>query len=149
MPTPASIPATIEVQIKEGRLAKVARDNELIKHLLSQSNLHIESAQKLIDGDDLVAAHLVAYDAIRKSCAALLVSYGLRATSRGGHYALFECAAALSSDLQDYFPDLDILRRQRDAYEYPTFAGNEPTKFLVEQVIEMARTVLAFVKNSS
>ena len=126
MPTPTNFPFAVKALLKEGRLEIVARDQELIEHLLSQSNLHIKSAQKLTDSEDLVAAHLVAYDAIRKSC-----------------------AAAVSSDLQDYFPDLDVLRRQRNAYEYPSFASNEPTKSSVEQVIEMARTVLSFVKISN
>jgi len=131
--------------IVEGRLSRIDRDQQLIDHLLVQARLHIESAELLLKSDDLIAAHLVAYDAVRKSCTALLASQGLRPTSRGGHHALFECIAEVSAELHEYFPDLDTLRRQRNSYEYPSFAGHAPTELLLTQSIALVKFVLLTV----
>lgn len=128
--------------IVEGRLSRIDRDQQLINHLLVQARHHIESADLLFKSDDLIAAHLVAYDAVRKSCTALLASHGLRPTSRGGHHASLECIVELSTELNVYFPDFDNLRRQRNSYGYPSFAGLEPTEFSIRQAIVLANSVL-------
>ncbi len=83
--------SVVESLIATGRLTRTSRDQRLINQLLEHAQLHIQSAELLVGSDDLIAAFQIAYDAVRKSCAALLVYHELRTTSRGGHHALFEC----------------------------------------------------------
>ncbi len=133
--------SVVERLIAEGRLNRIARDQKLINSLLDQTHLHIMSAELLLRNEDFIAAYLIAYDAVRKLCAALLAYHGLRATSRGGHHALFECIAELSHELRKYLADLEVLRRQRNAYEYPAAAGKAPSASQVQHAVATARAV--------
>ncbi len=133
--------STVDRLIDVGRIARISRDQRLIKQLLEHANLHIESAELLIGCDDSIAAFQIAYDAVRKLCAALLVHHGFRATSRGGHHALFECVSELSDELRMYLADFEVLRRQRNAYEYPAAAGKSPSDSQIQHAVATARAV--------
>ncbi|WP_236808213.1 hypothetical protein [Amycolatopsis albispora] len=54
---------------------------------------HIASARLLIDSDP-EGAYTLAYDGARRALAAVLQNQGLRATSRGGHIAVYEAVRA-------------------------------------------------------
>ncbi len=60
------------------------------------------------------------YDAARKSLAAVLQVQGLRATSRGGHYAIQEAITAqfTKPPPRDAFRPFGRLRRTRNQIEY-------------------------------
>jgi len=131
----------IDRLIAEGRLNGIARDGQLIDQLREQAQLHIVSAELLLRSEDPIAAFQIAYDAVRKLCAALIAYHGLRATSRGGHHALFECVAELSEELRKYLADLDDLRRQRNSYEYPTTAGQIPSVSQIQYAVATAHAV--------
>ena len=135
----------VESLIATGRIARISRDRQLINQLLEHAHLHIENAEFLVDSDDSVAAFQIAYDAVRKLCAALLVDYGLRTTSRGGHHALFECISELSDELRIYVADLELLRRQRNACEYPSAAGKSPSASQIQHAVATARDVRRIV----
>jgi hypothetical protein len=77
-----------------GELERVAPDQAVARRLLADAGKHLDTAAAGITGDDLAGAYQLAYDALRKSAAALLAEQGLRATSRGGHIAIQEAVAA-------------------------------------------------------
>lgn len=133
--------STVDRLIDVGRIARIFRDQRLIKQLLEHANLHIESAELLVGCDDSIAAFQIAYDAVRKLCAALLAYHGFRTTSRGGHHALFECVSELSDELRMYLVDFEVLRRQRNAYEYPAAAGKVPSDSQIQYAVATARAV--------
>lgn len=133
--------SVVESLIAAGRIARTSRDQRLINQLLKQARRHIQSAELLVGGDDSVAAFQIAYDAVRKLCAALLAYHGLRTTSRGGHYALFECVSELSDELRKYLADFEMLRRQRNAHEYPAAAGKAPSALQIQHVVATGRAV--------
>jgi len=135
------VSSVVEILLATGRLTRISRDRRLINQLLEQTQLHIKSAELLVGRDDSIAAFQIAYDAVRKSCVALLAYHGLRATSRGGHHALFECVAELTEELHEYVAEFDILRQQRNSYEYPTMAGEAPIAAQIQHAVATARDV--------
>lgn len=139
--------SAVESLIAVGRLTRISRDRRLINQLLEHARLHIESAELLVGSDDSIAAFQIAYDAVRKLCAALLVHHGLRTTSRGGHHALFECVSELSEELEEYLADLEVLRRQRNAYEYPTIASQAPSASQIQHAVATARAISRIVSD--
>lgn len=102
--------------VAAGRLERVPPDLDAADRAIDSARRHLRSAASLADTDpDL--AYTALYDAIRKSCAALLLADGLRATSRGGHLAVQNAVTALygrGGPLRAF----DRVRRQRNAVEY-------------------------------
>jgi hypothetical protein len=66
------------------------------------------------------SAFTLAYDAARFACTALLAQQGLRATTRGGHYAV---EVAVRSQFGGTFDRFGGLRRQRNDIEYPVIVA--------------------------
>src|SRR5215469_6229957 len=62
------------------------------------------------------SAFTLAYDAARFACTALLAQQGLRATTRGGHYAV---EVAVRAQFGATFDRYGGLRRQRNDIDYP------------------------------
>ena len=73
-----------------------------------------------VAGNDPESAIVLAYDAARFVCTALLAQQGLRPTSGGGHYAV---ERAVRAQFGDSFRPFGALRRRRNELEYPLFAG--------------------------
>jgi hypothetical protein len=71
-------------------------------------------------GTDPDSAFTLAYDAARFACTALLIQQGLRATARGGHYAV---EVAIRHQFDGKFDQFGGLRRQRNEIEYPQIVG--------------------------
>ena len=109
----------IKALIAAGNLQTVAPSLESARGFLAQAAGHLGSAQKLADTDP-TGAYTLLYDAARKSLAALLQAQGLRATSRGGHYAIQEAIAAqfTKPPPRDAFRPFGRLRRTRNQVEY-------------------------------
>jgi hypothetical protein len=106
----------VDALLAAGRLERVPPDPGTAARAIDSARRHLRSAEALADTDpDL--AYTALYDAIRKSCAALLLADGLRATSRGGHLAVQQAVTALhgrGGPLRSF----DRVRRQRNAVEY-------------------------------
>jgi hypothetical protein len=79
--------------LASGNLQKVAPSREAATTFLDAAERHLESALAVTESDP-DGAYSLLYDAARKSLAALLQTQGLRATSRGGHYAIQEAITA-------------------------------------------------------
>jgi hypothetical protein len=62
------------------------------------------------------SAFVLAYDAARQACTALLAHQGLRPTTSGGHYAVEESVRAQFGTVMRPF---GALRRRRNELEYP------------------------------
>jgi hypothetical protein len=87
--------------------------------LLAQARDHLDSAE-LVAKTDAVGAYQMLYDAARKALCAILENEGLRATSRGGHIAVFEAITAqLDPPLGQVLRPFDRMRRRRNDAEYP------------------------------
>ena len=84
---------TIKALLAEQNLQKVSPSVETAGTALEAAARHLDSALVLAD-DDPEGAYALLYDAARKSLVAVLQAQGLRATSRGGHYAVQEAIAA-------------------------------------------------------
>lgn len=83
---------------------------------LTKARRTLASAEAIADTDP-DSAFTLAYDAARFACAALLAQQGLRATSRGGHYAV---ETAVREQFDGKFSSFGGIRRQRNDIEYPT-----------------------------
>lgn len=83
--------------------------------LLEQARRTASTAARLTT-DDPYSAYVLAYDAARFACVALLAQQGLRATTSGGHYAV---ERAVRAQFGDGFRPFGALRRRRNELEYP------------------------------
>jgi hypothetical protein len=84
----------IQTLLAAGEPERVAPDDRVPQRLLADAGRHLAAAAAGLDADDFAGAYQLAYDALRKSAAALLAVQGLRATSRGGHLAVQEAVTA-------------------------------------------------------
>jgi hypothetical protein len=110
---------TIKAMITAANLQKVAPSRDAAHHFLVQAAGHIDSAERVAAADPTDAYSLL-YDAARKSLAAVLQTQGLRATSKGGHYAIQEAINAQfpGSPPRETFRSFRRLRRTRNQVEY-------------------------------
>ena len=109
----------VDQMIERGELDRVVPSREQADLLLKQARAHVETARASAP-DDPAGAYSLAYDAARKALAAVLANEGLRASSRGGHIAVYEAATAqLVPPLGAQIRPFDRMRRTRNAHEYP------------------------------
>lgn len=86
------------------------------------------------------SAYVLAYDAARFACIALLAQQGLRATTSGGHYAVERTVRAQFGEGFRPFADL---RRRRNELEYPRLPADTATADEAEQAVEVARRLIS------
>jgi hypothetical protein len=110
--------ATIERLLAAGELQSVTGANADGQPWITKARRVLTSAAGLCETDP-ESAYLLAYDAARFACAALLTHQGLRATSAGGHYAI---DVAVREQFGGPFEEFGGLRRQRNelAYQFVT-----------------------------
>src|SRR6266508_4458823 len=89
--------AIIERLIDGRRLQKVSGAQADGAALLARAHRTVETA-RMIATDDPDSAYVLAYDAMRQACTALLAHQGLRPTTQGGHYAVEEAVRAQFGD---------------------------------------------------
>jgi len=77
---------------------------------------HTPAAARAIEQANPDSAFVLAYDAARQACTALLAQQGLRPTTSGGHYAVDESVRAQFGTILRPF---GALRRRRNELEYP------------------------------
>ena len=137
--------------IRDQKIEEISTSRETIQVLLDDATRHIASSQTLDVSADMHGAFQLAYDSTRKSCAALLNYYGYRATNRGGHFAVFDCAGKLIDSISDELDGLQETRRLRNAMEYPgdtrLFLNGDDVSEAIDlavRVRRIARSVLTF-----
>jgi hypothetical protein len=118
----------------------VAGDLATASEWIEDARRHIQGA-RAVESIDPAGAYVLAYDAARKSVAAVLLTTGHRVTSRpGSHQALSRFAKTLAKDTgEPALEHLDRLRRNRNRSEYgtPTFGAAE-----VKEAIQIAGAIV-------
>lgn len=130
--------ADVEQLLTGHELEAVEPDGRVADRLLADARRHVASAGAALQLDDLAGAYQLAYDALRKSAAALLAVQGLRATSRGGHVAVQDAVRAQFGGTGSPFRSFSRIRRLRTATEYPDTDGSGPDRADVEDALTVA-----------
>jgi hypothetical protein len=107
--------------------------------LLAQAGRTATTAGSLVQADPY-SAYVLAYDAARFACIALLAQQGLRATTSGGHYAV---ERAVRAQFGEGFRPFADLRRRRNELEYPRLPADTATADEAEQAVEVARRLIS------
>ena len=106
--------------------------------LLAQARTTVTTAASLLE-TDAYSAFVLAYDAARFACVALLAQQGLRATVDGGHLGVENTVRAQFGDGFRPFADL---RRRRNELEYPRLPADTATVDEARQAVEVARGLI-------
>ena len=106
--------AAIERLISDGELQVLAGAEANGEPWIAKARRTLRSAANLA-GSDPDSAYVLAYDAARFACNALLHQQGLRPTTTGGHYAV---DVAIREQFGGPFEQYGGLRRQRNELEY-------------------------------
>ena len=124
--------------ITDGELEPVTADQSTAQRLLDDASRHLNTAIDALASKDLAGAYQLAYDALRKSAAALLAAQGLRATSRGGHVAVQDTGFAQFGSSVKVLRSFSRIRRGRNRFEYPDADSSVPTSEDVLDAIHVA-----------
>jgi hypothetical protein len=109
--------------------------------LLAQAQRTAATAGELVHSD-AYSAYVLAYDAARFACIALLAQQGMRATTSGGHYAV---ERAVRAQFGEGFRPFADLRRRRNELEYPRLPADTATADEAQQAVEAANRLIAAV----
>ena len=115
--------AAIEQLAADGELQQVTGAQADGQPWIAKARRTRASAAELINSDP-DSAYILAYDAARFACVALLTHQGLRPTTTGGHYAV---DVAVREQFGGPFEQFGALRRQRNELEYPSLATDTLT----------------------
>jgi HEPN domain-containing protein len=107
--------------------------------LLAQARRTAATAASLVRAD-AYSAYVLAYDAARFACNALLAQQGMRATTEGGHYAV---ERAVRTQFGEGFRPFADLRRRRNELEYPRLPADTATADEAQQAVEVAERLIA------
>jgi hypothetical protein len=94
----------------------------------------------VIGGEDPYSSYVLAYDATRVACTALLAQQGLRPTTRGGHYAVEQ---AVRSQFGQGFRPFGTLRRRRNELEYPHLPDDNASADEAAEAVTTAQRLIA------
>jgi hypothetical protein len=130
--------AIIERLIAAGQLQSVSGSRADGKPWLDKASTTLASAQQIADRDP-DSAYVLAYDAARQACGALLAQQGLRPTTAGGHYAVEE---AVRAQFGHRFRPFGTLRRRRNELEYPTHPGERADADEARAALAEAQTII-------
>jgi acetylornithine deacetylase/succinyl-diaminopimelate desuccinylase-like protein len=105
---------------------------------LERASHTLVSAQSLLDTDP-INAFVLAYDAVRQACTALLTHQGLRPTSSGGHVAV---ERAVRAQFGAPFAPYGGLRRRRNEVEYPSHPDEHVDPKEASEAINIAESLI-------
>jgi len=131
----------VERLLEEGRI-------ERVQGAQADGESWLERARRSLDAARIIAAAapnssiILAYDAARQACVALLAQQGLRPTTAGGHYAIEEAVRAqFGAGLRAF----GGLRRRRNELEYPLYPSEEASAAEAAEALETASDVIEAV----
>jgi hypothetical protein len=139
MPKWARGVAEVEQLVARGDLERVSGAAADGTPLLEQARKTAATAAGLVSSD-AYSAYVLAYDAARFACIALLAQQGLRATTSGGHYAVEQ---AVRAQFGDGFRPFGAFRRRRNELEYPHLPSDTATSEEAEQAAATAQRLIA------
>lgn len=130
--------ATVERLVQAGHI-------ERVQGAQADGNSWLERARRSLDAARLLAESapdssvVLAYDAARQACVALLAQQGLRPTTAGGHYAVEEIIRAQFGPVLRAFGGL---RRRRNELEYPLFPTEQADAAEAAETLEIAAGII-------
>ena len=134
--------AEVDALINAGEIERIHPDRDAAGALLQQARSHLESAA-VVANSDAPGAYSLMYDAARKSLAAVLENQGLRATSRGGHLAVYRAVRAqLDPPLGRVLQPFDRMRRRRNTLEYGAKTNSPVTVDEIDEDSVKARAIV-------
>ncbi|MQY15667.1 hypothetical protein SRB5_58550 [Streptomyces sp. RB5] len=139
---------TIDSLLAEGRMERVPASQEAAELELARARTHLESARQL-QSLDPEGAYTLAYDAARRALAAVLQNQGLRATSRGGHTAVYESVRAqLDPPLGNLLRPFNRMRARRNEVEYRSAEAPSVTAEEVSADIPKVRALIELAEKA-
>ncbi len=130
--------ACIDDLLSSGRLEPVLGIAADGAPLLASAGGLLQSAERESTANP-EAAYVLAYDAARKACVALLAQQGLR-TKTSGHHVTTE--DVVRAQFGGPFNAFGALRRRRSEIEYPRHPGDHVTPGEAVEAIESAQSIL-------
>src|ERR1700738_637258 len=126
--------AEVDRLLDQGSIERVQGAQADGESWLGRARRGLDAARNLAEAAT-ESSIILAYDAARQACVALLAQQGLRPTTSGGHYAIEEATRAqFGASLRAF----GGLRRRRNELEYPLY----PTeKASAEEAAEAITTV--------
>ena len=130
--------AMIEHLLAEGRIQRVQGAQADGESWLDRARRGLEAARALADSapDSSV---VLAYDAARQACVAVLAQQGLRPTTTGGHYAIEEVVRAQFGPTLRAFGGL---RRRRNELEYPDYPTEQASAAEAAETLKTAADII-------
>ena len=130
--------ALVERLLDDGRLERVRGAQADGGSWLDRSRQALEAAQ-MVAATVPDSSIVLAYDAARQACIALLAQQGLRPTTAGGHYAVEETIRAqFGAALRNF----GGLRRRRNELEYPQFPTERASANEAAETLETASEII-------
>lgn len=130
--------AVIERLLQERRLDRVNGAQADGSPWLNRAS-EIMAAAHAIEQASPDSAFVLAYDAARQACTALLAQQRLRPTTSGGHYAVEE---AVRAQFGAIMRPLGALRRRRNELEYPQDPEDRATEAEAADAIRTASDLI-------
>jgi len=130
--------AEVEGLVAAGDLQKLTGEAANGERFIEKAAVTLETARTAIDRDP-DSAFVLAYDAARQALTALLAHQGLRATTKGGHYAVEQAARA---QFGPGFRQFGALRRRRNELEYPQRPGDDATIDEATEAVDDAQAII-------
>lgn len=135
--------AEVDAELNAGHLERVAPNREAAERWVEQARTHLSTARD-VSHSDPSGAYALLYDASRKALAAILLTQGLRPTSRGGHITVRRVVRAqLVPPLGDVLAPFERLRRRRNDLEYGSNASLPVTTGEVNEEIGKADQIVS------
>jgi HEPN domain-containing protein len=130
--------ATVERLLATGHIDRVQGAQADGQSWLERARRGLDAARVLAESapDSSV---VLAYDAARQACVALLAQQGLRPTTSGGHYAIEEVIRAQFGPTLRAFGGL---RRRRNELEYPLYPTERASAAEAAETLETADDVI-------
>lgn len=128
----------IQALLSGGELQQLTGEAANGELLLAKASTTLATARSVIESDP-DSAFVLAYDASRQALTALLAHQGLRATTKGGHYAVERAARA---QFGSGFRQFGALRRRRNELEYPERPGDDSTTDEAAEAVNNAEKII-------
>jgi hypothetical protein len=131
--------AEVEQLIRRRELEQVTGAAADGAPLLAQAHKTAATAAGLAHAD-AHSAYVLAYDAARFACIALLAQQGLRAATEGGQHAV---ERAVRAQFGEGFRPFGDLRRRRNELEYPRLPADTAAADEAQQAAAIAERLIA------
>jgi len=122
-----------------------ARHIEKVQGAQADGDSWLERARRGLDAARVLAQSapdssvILAYDAARQACVALLAQQGLRPTTSGGHYVIEEVIRAQFGTSLTAFGGL---RRRRNELEYPLYPTERASAAEAAETLKIAGEII-------